>query len=363
MRSAMSMVLKNVWIGEFTATFRTCYRKYCTSETTQVVHPYRNMHPWKSENEFTNHLLKNVIYNKDGIIAIKKPYGIPIHNMKPNIKTQRQLLATHKIVGAVDYVIEDSLPYLAKELDVPILIPCLGAEKYMSGVYIFGINDKVCQQLELATRRTVGKYRKYWIVTTRVPNDIKGKHHLGMILKTSVLGEKKPIILDKWSNNAVKRDEVKILNVDYKVISNSTHNLSSLIEIISSTRKWHAIRLFASTMLYAPILGDNIHGSRIQEFMGTWLRVDPFSDSCWDPPKLNRQLLDLLDVKPSQQEIIPTHVHLKSVHFIYGKEKKDIIIEASLTESFDWTCKQLKFKMPNEEKNDVAANQEELACV
>jgi hypothetical protein len=61
----------------------------------------------------------------------------------------------------------------------------------MSGVYVFGINDTVCGQLEIARNRTYGKYRKYWAITSRIPNEIKGKYHLAMILKTSVLGDKK----------------------------------------------------------------------------------------------------------------------------------------------------------------------------
>lgn len=153
------------------------------------------------------------------------------------------------------------------------------------------------------------------------------------------------IILTKWSNNAVKKDEVKILNVNYRIISNSTHNLSSLIEMEVSSRKWHSIRLFASTMLYSPILGDNYHGSRVQEIMGTWLKVNPFAESSWDMPQINQQLLQLLDIKQSQQEIIPTHIHLRNIYLTsFGKEKKDIVLEAPLIHPFDWTCRQLMFK-------------------
>lgn len=324
------------------------------------VHPYRRIHPWQSESEFAKDLLKNVIYHSDGIIAINKPYGISIIQQKVNANQPQQL--THKIVGAVNYSIQDVLPYLAKELDVPILIPCFGSERYTSGVYVFGINDKVCQQIETARQRTLGKSRKYWLVTIRVPNEIKGNYRLAMILKKSVLGHKKPIILTQWSNNAVKRNEVKILNVDHKVLFNSTHNLSSLIEVKASTRKWNSLRLFASTMLYSPILGDNIHGSRVQQIMGTWLKVDPFAESCWDMPKINPQLLNLLNLTPNQQEIIPVHTHLKNIHLIFGKEKKDIIIEAPLPDWFNWTCKQLMFKIPDEARN-VADNEEELACI
>lgn len=61
----------------------------------------------------------------------------------------------------------------------------------MSGVYVFGINDKVCQQIDIARRRIEGKSRKIWAVTIRVPNEIKGRHRVAMMLKTSVLGDKK----------------------------------------------------------------------------------------------------------------------------------------------------------------------------
>lgn len=354
-------VLRSVRTKEFAAAIRICCRNYCTTEPyrneSKVIHPYRQIHPWKSENEFANDLLKNVIYNADGIVAINKPYGIPIFNNRQNQHHH------HKIVGAVDYCVEETLPYLAKELDVPILIPCSGAEKYMSGVYVFGINDKVCQQINIAKRRTEGKSRKIWAVTIRVPNEIKGKHHVAMKLKTSVLGDKKPIILTQWSRNAVKKNDVKIMNIEFKILTNSTHNLSSLIEIKSSARQWNGIRLFASTMLYSPILGDNIHGSRVQEIMGTWLKVDPFADSCWNLPKINRELLDLLQVTPSQQEIIPVHLHMRGVHLIFGNEKRDIVIEAPLRDPFDWTCKQLKFKIPemNEIRNPIVDNEQELA--
>lgn len=119
-------------------------------------------------------------------------------------------------MGKVNYTIGDILPYLAQKLDVPILIPCLGSEKYIilqssffsfpfknlfyfttiffryvSGVYIFGVNEKVCEQIELARQRTLGKYRKYWAITIRVTQEIKGKYRLGMMLKTSELGDKK----------------------------------------------------------------------------------------------------------------------------------------------------------------------------
>lgn len=62
----------------------------------------------------------------DGIVAINKPYGIPIYNKTTNADS---LKCCHKIVNAVNYSIHDVIPYLTKELDVPALIPFMGAEK------------------------------------------------------------------------------------------------------------------------------------------------------------------------------------------------------------------------------------------
>ncbi|XP_070163935.1 pseudouridylate synthase RPUSD4, mitochondrial [Polyergus mexicanus] len=352
--------------SEFATAFCTCYRKYCTVEDVytqkkKVVHPYGQIHPWKSENEFANSLLKNIIYNTDGIVAINKPYGISIHNKNKN--GNLSIKNCHKIVDAVNYSVHDVLPYLARELDVPTLIPCMGSEKYMTGLYVFGINDDACQHIEKARRRfQMGKYKKYWAITTRVPNDIKGKYHLGMILQKSSLGAKKPVILTNWSNNAVKRNEVKLLNINYKIISNSTHDLSSLIEMEASVKRWHSLRLFASTMLYSPILGDNYHGSRVQEIMGTWVKVNPFAESCWNMPKINQQLLQMLDIKQSQQEIIPTHIHLRNIYLTsFGKQKKDIVLEAPLIHPFDWTCKRLMFKHIPELNNDDIEDEVKIA--
>ncbi|XP_014481888.1 PREDICTED: RNA pseudouridylate synthase domain-containing protein 4-like [Dinoponera quadriceps] len=345
-------VFKIMQSNGFAMAYRTCFRKYCTTDEIytlskkKVAHPYQGIHPWKSKDELAKYLLKNIIYNAGGIVVINKPYGIPVTDTFTNDKNLPSM-QSHKIANASNYSIESVLPYITKELDVPALIPCSGAEKYMSGTYVFAINDDVVKQVMKAKLRAThfNKFTKYWGITIRLPHEIKGSYRLAMILKKSEYGVKKPIFMTHWSKNEEKRGDVKIMNVKYKLLSNSTNNLSSLIEIESSARKWQCIRLFASIMLYSPILGDNYHGSRVQEIMGTWMKVDPFAESSWDLPKINRQLLELLELSPRQQEIIPVHLHMRSMNlFSFGKEKKNIVLEAPLIHPFDWTCKQLMFK-------------------
>lgn len=67
---------------------------------------------------------------------INKPYGIPIINGNPS-EEDVPVKKIHKIVNAANYSIQNVLPFMAKELDVPALIPCTGAEKYIKYLVFF----------------------------------------------------------------------------------------------------------------------------------------------------------------------------------------------------------------------------------
>lgn len=67
-KSAMA-VFKIMQSTTFIAACRTWCRRYCSSEEIytlskkKIPHPYRKIHPWKSEREFAKDLVKNIIYN------------------------------------------------------------------------------------------------------------------------------------------------------------------------------------------------------------------------------------------------------------------------------------------------------------
>lgn len=171
--------------------------------------------------------------------------------------------------------------------------------------------------------------------------------------------------MDKWFNAQVKRGDVQRLFFEYKVLSNSKQDLCSLVELRSSTTKWHAVRLFAATKMYSPILGDNIHGSRVQNIMGKWMRVNPFLDSVSRPPELDENLLKQLELSAFMQLIIPAHIHLRRFELTwYFGRKKDLIIEAPLSPEFSWTINTLGFELPVETNcNSDEEKEEELQLV
>lgn len=175
---------------------------------------------------------------------------------------------------------------------------------------------------------------------------LKGKEQLAMkLVSSNHYKYRQPVIKTSWYNNKIKSGEMKILNVEFNVLSNSTLNLCSLVQIRASTQKWHSLRLFASTFLYSPILGDDLYASRIQKVGDVYVQVDPFQESTKLPATLDKQILHLLNIRSSQQHIIPVHIHLRSIALpsFLGKGK-DLIVEAPLIPPFDWTCERLEFK-------------------
>ncbi|XP_047364770.1 mitochondrial RNA pseudouridine synthase Rpusd4-like isoform X2 [Vespa velutina] len=286
-----------------------------TVKKEKIIHPYRKLHPWKSHESFSQYLLNNVIYNK--------------------------------VPNGVDYTLEDSMPFLAEKLGYAELIIVKTPEKFMSGVTLLAANKTLQDAINSSYQSSIGMKilnKTYWTVTSRVPSQIKGTEHLCMSkLFNRSESEKRVVIEEKWSKKAEKRREIKVLNIEFNIISNSTNNLSSLIEMKASTIKWHALRLFASTRLYTPILGDNIYGSRIQNIAGKWLLVSPFAKTNNNLAEVNPKLLEILYLTKAKRELIPCHVHARSV--ILPKFKgESLTIEAPLISPFDWTCRQLKFK-------------------
>jgi len=67
----------------------------------------------------------------------------------------------------------------------------------MTGTYIFGTSKEVCEDITLAQKRAIHmkQFKKYWAITTRVPNVLKGQYHLGMRLRESPEGNKKVLFL------------------------------------------------------------------------------------------------------------------------------------------------------------------------
>lgn len=170
-------------------------------------------------------------------------------------------------------------------------------------------------------------------------------------------------MLTEWGENEKKRGEVKTFDVRYRTLSTAAENLAALMEIQCFTTKWHALRVFASTVLLSPILGDKIHGARVQKVMGTYMNISPFVDAAKVLPKLEQSILFRLKLSGPDRVIIPTHIHLRETTLVsFPSRGRDLKLVAPLPHTFKWTCDQLELGIPNKDEGEkpelrIAASQ------
>ncbi|XP_031846941.1 pseudouridylate synthase RPUSD4, mitochondrial [Nomia melanderi] len=329
----------------FVKLFKRNYVQAVLQSTSKNLHPYQQIHPWKSLDEFSEELVNNVIYNKDGLVAINKPYGISVDR----VNVQK---VVHRIANNVKYTIYDALPHIAKQLNFSGLTIIRKPEKYMTGIMLLAANPTVIRKVNHALGRNTNA-KTYWVITTAIPNQTEGTERLQMerLSKSKKDQSTRIEMKQRTSKNAFKKDNVKVLNVSFKVLSTSKSTSSSLVEITSTTNKDHAVRLFASTFLYSPVLGDNLMGSRVRKVGNTYIKVDPSVKLSYLPPKLDKQVYRLLGLRESQQEIIPVHIHLRSITLLsYLKNKETLTINAPIIPPFDWAYKQFHFQDSMENK-------------
>ncbi|XP_034949055.1 mitochondrial mRNA pseudouridine synthase RPUSD3-like [Chelonus insularis] len=360
MKSAKKIINRNIFKSLFWTRLNHTEAKVkypqikSTSESEKSkeksLHPYRKIHPWKSKSHFIKSIIeKHVIYNWDGLVAVNKPYGISARIDRNLVKNTEYQSGIH---NEVKYTITDALPQLADELKYDSLTIVRCPEKFTSGIVLLSATDKIKKAVEKALERAEKLRlipRTYWTVTRRVPVSTENEEKEERLAMRLVISPDKknvmPVIIKRWSHNEQKRREVKILNIQYKVLCNSTLNLASLVEIKSSTTQWHAIRLYAATELLSPILGDRIHGSRAQDVMGRFMKMNPFVEAAHVIPQLDRNLLKILRVTQGKSMMIPVHVHLREIFLpSFLRKGNDIEIKAPLHPEFLWTCRRLKFK-------------------
>ncbi|XP_069695780.1 mitochondrial mRNA pseudouridine synthase Rpusd3-like [Periplaneta americana] len=306
-----------------------------------IHHEYSKVNPWNSLKEFSDFLMKNIIYNKDDIVVLNKPYGVGLSppSTTPQRKTNTVITNTAHS-GQRDYYLNMALPHIAEKLGYETLTVLKIPERYTSGVTVLSPCDKVIDKVRKCMKKASGRHQlfaHYWAVVIGNPQPNSAVLKMGITLKKNPNNnkDKQPVVLKEWSKNSVKCQEVKVFRVEHHTLCQQ--HLASLVEIRPSGTKWHFLRVYLAHM-QSPILGDNLYGSRVQTIMGVPVTINPCSDAAKSPKKLPDNLKASLSLQPGQEVIIPTHLHLRRLILPHYLGHGDLILEAPVPSSFQWTC-------------------------
>ncbi|XP_055329531.1 ribosomal large subunit pseudouridine synthase D-like [Paramacrobiotus metropolitanus] len=285
---------------------------------------YRHLVPdW---NRFTAddvvHLLKKcVIYDENDIVAINKPYGLPVHG-GPSI---------HHNVARY-------LPELADALD-PMgrtkLHLVHRIDKETTGVLLLARNEKMATILHnMFLRRQIKK--QYIAITKTVPQPLEGVINIP-------IGDSRATGVNRRVLRPVRTDESRLVMnkssargaeaiTEYEVVGASGH--CALVEIRPQTGVQHQIRVHMSHALGCPILGDH--------------KYSHFAKLA--PQKLSKDTLTKLKIRQAKVRTLPLFLHASSVTLPEFLDGDNLFINCEVPWFFKHIMSRLKLKRNNYEE-------------
>ena len=131
---------------------------------------------------FNYNFLNNVYIHLDGLLAINKPYGVPLRKMEQTAGPNESLFA-----------LEEALDDLATLFKIDKLLPAKVTERFVSGVSLFITCDKVKEKIDSSFRVNYSEKilsSKYLAVTLYEPKpaSIKETVGVGFITHPSLTG-------------------------------------------------------------------------------------------------------------------------------------------------------------------------------
>ncbi|XP_013775440.1 RNA pseudouridylate synthase domain-containing protein 3-like [Limulus polyphemus] len=313
-------------------------------------HCYTNLYPWKHKDEFIEYMVKSIVYNNDGLIVVNKPYGVPIykHNVQAN---ENKSTVTQTVLSSSQvecpYVLEDALEALKSHLQYTDLKIVKSAERYMSGIVLLAATEKVAQKIRKAI--TSSKTRKqpfmnYWAITKGYPDPAILEERVGIkLIEVGQESNKQPIIVKKFSKKEVLNTKVRPVNVEFRTICINKPLSSCLLEITTSSVKWHFLRVYLANKVSC-VLGDTLYSSRVRQILGQPFTISPYNTAAYDIQSLPNEVCSRLKIPTGIKghTLVPVMLHHQSFLLPdFVSKGQDLLISALPPSHFLWTCSQL----------------------
>ncbi|XP_034256762.1 mitochondrial mRNA pseudouridine synthase Rpusd3-like isoform X2 [Thrips palmi] len=321
--------------NKFDSVSKSSSSFHAAAENEQRRKEHTYVRRWKYVNveSTSKYLLGQIIYNKDGIVAINKP---------PDLGSSKE-----------DCSIYHTLPFLAKELGYKYLKLVKVPEKSISGITILVADAALAEEVSKSIRRSKALFsddpkQTFLALTVGHPLKDEGSERFAVKIQNHE-NQKHCYIVRKWTENERKRRDVNIGVVSHKVVAQCEQ--ASLVSVSTWQEHAHCPRVFLSDILLSPALGDKKFGTRVSSLFGKPVLLKP-----WIAPAVKAlppPLLKHLSVLSGSEGSIPMHLHLQELTLHgFKKDNSDLILRADPPEFFLWSCKQLNLELPTVDRID-----------
>ncbi|XP_068221591.1 uncharacterized protein [Palaemon carinicauda] len=260
-------------------------------------------------------MLKNsVIYDKNDIVGLYKPYGV----------------AMHEGASSAYHILEQYLPELAKHLKAEQLYMIHRLDAKTSGVLILTRTSSMASTLKAMFKEQKIK-KTYWAITKGIPKPLQGTIDIP-IAEGSIDKKHRMVLRPDLPGFRGSTDKCHRAITEYRVLGKNVN--SSWVEVMPVTGVKHQIRVHLGFGLACPVLGDHKY-SHLKKLV---------------PQKLPGDMLQRLKLEQSKVRNLPMFLHSRSILIPEIDNGRNIFINAKIPAFFNKTLSALKL---NISKNKV----------
>ncbi|MCJ8744289.1 hypothetical protein PDJAM_G00116910 [Pangasius djambal] len=290
------------------------------AELKQITQQLQSVHP----NVFAKALSKSILYQDQNLIAVNKPYGVPVYS-----------------TGGIRNSIAESLPVLAKIIDGmkggSELHVCYNLEKDTTGILFLARTEETAERIHNLIRSHQAE-KRYMVITVGVPVPSEGVIDIPIIEK-EVMGDQhhfkmalSPLYRPAEEGDGLVRvrahRQAHSAVTRYKVLDSSSG--CSLVELQPITGVKHQLRVHMALALACPILGDHKYAH--------WNKLAP--------QKLPEGVLRRLGLEQSKTRHLPLHLHVRQITLPGVRGHGDLTVSCPLPKFFTAAMKKLQMELP-----------------
>lgn len=321
----------------------------CDRERSEK-HVYKTLYPWGSKAEFVEQLKQTVCYDQDGLVAISKPYGVPLtldytQRGRAASLTKRRLHVTG--FGESPYSLEDAFEGLSQHLSHERLFCIKSAERYASGLTLLAASEKAAERARKALLRAKPMLLPYitaWVIVKGYPTQATFRERVAMKFVPIDDEEKRTVILKDFGKASVKEGKVKPATVVCRTLDKNATLAVSLLEISTTSAQWHFFRAYSASKVSC-VLGDLTYASHVANVLGRPVLLSPgaaVSSTSQSLPEAVCQRLNIAEGLRGHR-MVPTMVHYRSLLLpqFHGRGKDLLLVDSVLPRHFAWTLERL----------------------
>ncbi|XP_063072561.1 pseudouridylate synthase RPUSD4, mitochondrial [Engraulis encrasicolus] len=297
------------------------------AELKQYSQQLQNVHP----NVLAKTLHKSIVFKNQDLVAINKPYGVPVHDTADGSTSIASILP----------VLAQMLHGMRTERQLHI---CHKLDKSTTGVLLLGQSEEATEHIQ-SLFKALQVERKYWAVSEGIPVPSEGVVDIPVI-EREVTGPKphfkmglSPLFRPSDGGEGVSRVRANrhahSAVTQYRVLDSSYG--CSLVELHPVTDVKDQVRVHMALALGCPILGDHKYAH--------WEKLAP--------QQLPKGVLRHLGLEQSKVRHLPLHLHHHHLTLPSFRGHGDITLFCRLPKFFTSSVQKLHLSLPEKTGNEV----------